>query len=58
MVFGAKPFSAFRSGEEFLVAQMIHFVEDLPNEWQDQWLKMRDDSTKPDGLSSLPSIHK
>ena len=26
---------------DFLVAQMIHFVEDLPDEWRPQWEEMQ-----------------
>jgi hypothetical protein len=26
---------------DFLVAQMIHFVEDLPEEWRPQWEEMQ-----------------
>ncbi len=27
---------------DFLVAQMIHFVEDLPDEWQLKWAEMKE----------------
>ncbi|KAK2603198.1 hypothetical protein N8I77_009672 [Diaporthe amygdali] len=46
MVFGYKPFEAF-GGDEFLVSQMVHFVEDVPEEWKGKWLKMKEDSEKP-----------
>lgn len=43
MVFGGKPFIAFQD-DSFLVAQMINFVEDLPEEWKEQWLQMKEKS--------------
>lgn len=43
MVFGGKPFMAFQV-DSFLVAQMINFVEDLPEEWKEQWLQMKEKS--------------
>lgn len=46
MVFGYKPFEAFE-GDDFLVSQMVHFVEDVPEEWKEKWLKMKEDSEKP-----------
>lgn len=43
MIFGGKPFMAFQD-DTFLVAQMINFVEDLPEEWKETWLKMKEKS--------------
>lgn len=41
MVFAARPFQSL--GDRCLViAQMIHFVEDLPAEWRPQWEVMKD----------------
>ena len=42
LVFGKRPFQYF--GEEFLIAQMINFVEELPTEWQSKWKTIRDSS--------------
>lgn len=44
MVVGYQPFGAFGPGDETLVSQMIHFNEDLPDEWKDRWLKMKEES--------------
>lgn len=43
MAIGYKPFMAYRE-DAFLVSQMIGFVEDLPEEWKEKWLKMKEDS--------------
>lgn len=43
-VFGPCPFFHF-DHDEVLVAQMIGFVEALPEEWTEQWIEMRDKST-------------
>jgi hypothetical protein len=39
LLFGSLPFQYF--GDDFLVAQMINLVEDLPSEWQQKFYHMR-----------------
>lgn len=49
-----KTFWARKYGNKYLVDQMINFVEDLPDEWRDQWLNMEDQSsTGPEGRYTL-----
>lgn len=43
MAIGYKPFGAYRE-DAFLVSQMIGFVEDLPDEWKEKWLQMKEES--------------
>lgn len=45
MIFGHRPFGAY-DGDAFLVSQMIHFVEDLPNEWKEKWLEIKEEYGK------------
>lgn len=45
MIFGHRPFGAY-GGDAFLVSQMIHFVENLPEEWKEKWLEMKDEYVK------------
>ncbi|KAK4039482.1 kinase-like domain-containing protein [Parachaetomium inaequale] len=40
VVMGSRPFM-YLGDMDFLVAQMIHFVEDLPEEWRPQWEQMQ-----------------
>lgn len=42
MIFGHRPFGAY-DGDAFLVSQMIHFVEDLPDEWKEKWLEIKEE---------------
>ncbi|KAH8746901.1 kinase-like domain-containing protein [Diaporthe sp. PMI_573] len=46
IVFGSRPFMAYQ-GDDFLVSQMIHFIEDLPDEWKGQWMKMKEETPRP-----------
>jgi serine/threonine-protein kinase SRPK3 len=39
-MFGCRPFQ-FLSEIDVLVAQMIHFVEDLPAEWRTEWERLK-----------------
>ena len=48
-LFGARPFQYF--GDDFLVAEMLDFVEELPTEWQQTWDHMQQKSGKYDGTS-------
>lgn len=48
MIFGHRPFGAY-DGDAFLVSQMVHFVEDLPDEWKDKWAEMKEDYVKSHG---------
>ncbi|KAK4154909.1 kinase-like domain-containing protein [Chaetomidium leptoderma] len=43
LALGSRPFHFFR-GMDSLVAQMIHFVEDLPVEWLPEWERMKEGS--------------
>lgn len=40
MIMGTIPFQ-FLGDVDVLVAQMIHFVEDLPEEWKPEWERMK-----------------
>lgn len=48
MIFGHRPFGALY-GVTGLVSQMIHFIEDLPDEWKDGWVEMKDEYAKTRG---------
>lgn len=41
MVIRSRQFQWF-GDMDCLVAQMIHFVEDLPSEWQPEWARMKE----------------
>lgn len=43
MLFGHRPFGTLRNDSKLIVPQMINFVEDLPDEWKEKWLKMKDE---------------
>lgn len=45
MIFGHRPFGAY-DGDAFLVSQMIHFVEGLPDEWKEKWLEIKEEYVK------------
>lgn len=45
MIFGHRPFGAY-GGDACLVSQMIHFVEDLPDEWSEKWQEMIEEYVK------------
>ncbi|RMZ84467.1 hypothetical protein DV738_g488, partial [Chaetothyriales sp. CBS 135597] len=49
-LFGAFPFQYWYN--DGLVAQMIYFVEDLPTEWQQEWVNMRQESGPDRSLGS------
>lgn len=48
MIFRHRPFDAF-DGDAFLVSQMIHFVEDLLDEWKEKWLEIKEEYGKTHG---------
>lgn len=48
MIFGQRPFGVM-DGDAGLVLQMIHFIEDLPDEWKDKWMEMKDEYVKSRG---------
>lgn len=48
MIFGHRPFGAI-GGDVALVSQMIHFIEDLPDEWKDKWMEMKDEYVQNHG---------
>jgi hypothetical protein len=41
LVIGSRPFQ-YLGDVDVLVAQMIHFVEDLPVEWQPEWKRIKE----------------
>jgi len=43
LVMGKRPFQ-WLWHVDYLVAQMIHFVEDLPDEWRLKWAKMKQEA--------------
>lgn len=45
MIFGHRPFGGY-SEDVCLVSEMIHFVEDLPGEWSEKWLEMKESYLK------------
>lgn len=51
MIFGHRPFGAI-DGDAGLVSQMIHFIEDLPDEWKDKWMEMKDKYVKSRGVDT------
>ncbi len=60
LVIGRRPFQ-WLWDMDCLVAQMIHFVEDLPSEWRPEWARMkksagRDWSDIP-GMINFPPMY-
>lgn len=54
IIFGGRPFCAPpKHGEHYrLVRQMINFVEDLPEEWKEAWLQMKEEFPDREDKSS------
>ena len=57
MVFGAYPFGC-PGDDAILVGEMIGFVDELPEKWQQKWYEMRQDSQYRTALYKLEGVQK
>lgn len=57
MILDYRPFGTIRNDCKLVVPQMIDFIEDLPDEWKDEWLKMKNELAESEGIGVCPDSH-